>query len=129
MPVHGGLKGRTDVEKATSANDCQAAEPWVLEGLLEGVLVLEPSEFEAVFVEPLEEESEDVDAEEDSEDVDAEEDSEEVDAEEASEDELSDSLDGAEPFAGPEPFRESLPEPLREPVPEPLRASLRESVR
>ena len=120
MPVHGGLKGRTDVEKATSANDSQAAEPWVLEGVLEGVLVLESSAFEAVFVEPLEEESEDVDAEEDS---------EEVDAEEDSEDELPDSLDGAEPFAGPEPFRESLPEPLREPVPEPLRASLRESVR
>jgi hypothetical protein len=93
-----------------------------LDAVLEGVLapVLEPSAFEAVFVEPLEEESEDVDAEEDS---------EEVDAEEDSEDELPDSLDGAEPFAGPEPFRESLPEPLREPVPEPLRASLRESVR
>jgi len=120
MPVHGGLKGRTDVEKASSAKDSQAAEPWGLEGVLEWVLVLEPSDFEAVFVEPLEEESEDVDAEEDS---------EEVDAEEDSEDELPDSLDGAEPFAGPEPFRESLPEPLREPVPEPLRASLRESVR
>jgi hypothetical protein len=115
MPVHGGLKGRTDVEKATGAKDSQAAEPLalddVLDGVLEGPPVLEPSDFEAVFVEPLEEESEDVEAEEDS------------------EDELPDSLDGAEPFAGPEPLRESLPEPLREPVPEPLRASLRESVR
>jgi hypothetical protein len=116
------LKGRTDVEKASRAKDSQAAEPLASEAVLEGVLepVLEPSDFEGVFVEPLEEESEDVDGEEES---------EEVDAEEDSEGELLDSLDGAEPFAGPEPFRESLPEPLREPVPEPLRASLRESVR
>jgi hypothetical protein len=85
-----------------------------LDAVLEGVLapVLEPSAFEGVFVAPLEEEE-----------------SGDVDAEEDSEAELPDSLDGAEPFAGPEPFRESLPEPLREPLPEPLRASLRESVR
>jgi hypothetical protein len=61
------VESRTDVEKRPAGKPSQAAEPWGLE------VVLELSDFEAVFVVPaLEDEAEDVDGEEESEDEESE---------------------------------------------------------